>query len=67
MHHLQLLDDSDSQGYTYQLFSLAGKLLQGGRLSDNAEIDVRSFVSGIYFLKIENNLHQTQTVKFIKK
>ena len=65
--HLQLLDDSDSQGYTYQLFSLTGKLLQGGRLSDNAEIDVRSFVSGIYFLKIENRLHQTQTVKFIKK
>ena len=65
--HLQLLDNSDSQDYTYQLFSLTGKLLQGGRLFDNVEIDVRSFVSGIYFLKIENNLHQTQTVKFIKK
>ncbi|MBO7629048.1 MAG: T9SS type A sorting domain-containing protein, partial [Bacteroidales bacterium] len=65
--HLQLLDNSDNQGYTYQLLSLAGKLLQGGRLSDNTEIDVRSLVSGIYFLKIENNLHQTQTVKFIKQ
>ena len=65
--HLQLLDNSDTQGYTYQLLSLAGKLLQGGRLSDNTEIDVRSLVSGIYFLRIENSLHQTQTVKFIKK
>lgn len=65
--HLQLLDNSDNQGYTYQLLSLAGKLLQGGRLSDNTEIDVRSLVSGIYFLRIENSLHQTQTVKFIKK
>ena len=65
--HLQLPDNSDNQGYTYQLLSLAGKLLQGGRLSDNTEIDVRSLVSGIYFLRIENSLHQTQTVKFIKK
>lgn len=65
--HLQLLDNSDNQGYTYQLLSLAGKLLQGGRLSENTEIDVRSLVSGIYFLRIENSLHQTQTVKFIKK
>lgn len=65
--HVQILDNTEGMDYTYQLFSLTGKLLQGGRLSDNAEIDVRSLVSGVYFLKTENNLHQTQTVKFIKK
>ena len=66
--HVQILDDADSQCYTYQLFSLAGKLLQGGKLTDtNSEIDVRRFTSGVYFLRLENSLHQIQTVKFIKK
>lgn len=65
--HIQL-HDGESQDYTYQLFNLTGKLLQGGRLADNhAEIDVRSQTAGVYFLRIENSLHQTQTVKFIKK
>ena len=66
--HLQLSDDTNIQDYTYQLFSLTGKLLQGGRLSDNhVEIDVNHYVSGAYILKIENSLHQVQTFKFIKK
>ena len=65
--HVQLLDDPNMQDYTYQLFSLTGKLLQGGHLTDNSEIDVRKYTSGVYFLKIENSLHQIQTVKFIKK
>ena len=66
--HVQLLDGEESMDYTYQLYSLTGKLLQGGRLTvNNAEIDVRSLVSGVYFLKVENSLHQTQTVKFVKK
>ena len=65
--HIQL-SDGENQDYTYQLFNLTGKLLQGGRLADNhAEIDVRSQTAGVYFLKIENSLHQTQTIKFIKK
>ena len=65
--HIQLLNE-ENQDYTYQLFNLTGKLLQGGRLADNhAEIDVRSQTAGVYFLRIENSLHQTQTVKFIKK
>lgn len=66
--HVQLLDGTESLDYTYQLYSLTGKLLQGGRLTvDNAEVDVRSLVSGVYFLKIENSLRQKQTVKFIKR
>ena len=65
--HIQLLD-RDNQDYTYQLFTLTGKLLQGGRLTDNStEIDVRNQTAGVYFLRIENSLHQIQTVKFIKK
>lgn len=66
--HVQLQDDPNMQDYTYQLFNLTGKLLQGGPLTDNnSEIDVKNYASGIYFLKLENKLHQIQTVKFIKK
>ena len=66
--HIQVYDDTGNQYYTYQLFSLTGMLLQGGRLSDNhAEIDVRNYVSGAYILKIENGQHQSQTAKIIKK
>ena len=65
--HVQLLDEGN-RDYTYQLFNLNGKLLQGGHLTDNStEIDVRSLVSGVYLLRLENSLHQTQIVKFIKK
>jgi hypothetical protein len=65
--HIQVYNEEET-GYTYQLFSLSGKLLEGGRLSDNyAEIDVRNYVSGVYILKIENSQHQTQTTKIIKK
>jgi len=63
--HVQLSDDS--QEYTYQLFNLSGQLLQGGRLDNPAEIDVKHLVSGIYLLKVENNQHQSKTTKIIKK
>lgn len=66
--HVQLGDGTESQDYTYQLFSMNGKLLQGGRLSENfAEIDIRNYVSGVYILKIENRQHQVQVAKIIKK
>ena len=66
--HLQLSDETNFKDYTYQLFNLAGKLLQGGRLLDNhVEIDVNHYVSGVYMLRIEDSLHQVQTIKFIKK
>lgn len=66
--HVQLGDGTENQDYTYQLFTLNGKFLQGGRLTDNfAEIDVRNYVSGVYILKIENREHQVQVAKIIKK
>ena len=66
--HVQLGDGMESQDYTYQLFSMNGKLLQGGRLSENfAEIDIRNYISGVYILKIENRQHQVQVAKIIKK
>jgi len=58
----------DAQDYTYQLFSLTGKLLQGGRLVDSlSEIDMRNYVSGTYILRVESSDHQVQTAKIIKK
>ena len=64
--HIQM--DTDNNGCSYQLFDMTGKLLQGGRLTDNnSEIDVRNLVAGTYLLKVENSNHQTQTTKIVKK
>lgn len=63
---VQLSDDA--QGCTYQLYSLAGSLLQGGRLEDSlTEINLMHYVAGTYILKIEDKDHHVQTVKIIKK
>lgn len=65
--HVQF-SNVEEQSYTYQIYSLSGKLLQGGRLTDGyADIDVRDFVSGVYLLKIEDSQHRAQTTKIIKK
>jgi gingipain R len=66
--HIQM-DASDNNGSSsYQLFDMSGKLIQGGRLTDNiSEIDVRNLVAGTYLLKVENSNHQTQTTKIVKK
>ena len=64
--HIQM--DTDNNGCSYQLFDMSGKLLQGGRLTDNNdEIDVRNLVAGTYLLKVEDSNHQTQTTKIVKK
>lgn len=60
--------DDNGQDFTYQLFNIAGKLLQGGRLSGTpAEIDMRSCSPGVYLLKVEDNKHRVTTAKIIKK
>ena len=65
--HIQM-DASDNNSCSYQLFDLTGKLLQGGRLTDNnSEIDVRSLATGTYLLKVEDSNHQTHTTKIVKK
>ena len=62
------LNEENFQGCSYQLLSMSGKLLQGGPLSENnAEIDMKNYVAGVYILKIENRQHQIQTAKVIKK
>jgi hypothetical protein len=66
--HVQFSNLTEEQSYTYQIFSLSGKLLQGGRLMDGyADIDVRGFVSGVYLLKLEDSQHRIQTAKIVKK
>ena len=66
--HVQISELSGNQYYTYQLYDLAGKLMQGGRLTDNySEIDIRNLVTGTYLLKVEDSQHRAQTTKIIKK
>lgn len=64
--HMQLSDDT--QNYSYQLFNMNGKLLQGGQLFDNySDIDVRHLATGTYILKVEDKQHHIQTTKIIKQ
>jgi hypothetical protein len=65
--HIQM-DATDNRGNSYQLFDMSGKLIQGGRLTDNiSEIDIRSLVAGTYLLKVESSNRQAQTTKIVKK
>ena len=65
--HIQM-DATDNKGNSYQLFDMSGKLIQGGRLTDNiSEIDIRSLVAGTYLLKVESSNRQAQTTKIVKK
>jgi hypothetical protein len=66
--HVQISELSDSQYYSYQIFDMSGKLVQGGCLTDNlSEIDIKSLVSGTYLLKVETSQHNAQTTKIVKK
>lgn len=50
-----------------QIFDIRGQLLfEKYSVSNNVNIDVSNYNTGIYFLKISNN-HQQQNFKFIKK
>ena len=58
----------DAEEYTYRLFDLSGRLLQGGRLADNvSEINVTGYKSGTYILQVEDAQHHVQTAKIVKQ
>ena len=60
--------DSESQDYTFRIYDLNGRLLQGGRLTDNdTQISVNHYASGTYILQVEDSQHQIQTKKIVKK
>lgn len=66
--HVRMDGNIEGTPCVYRLFSMDGKLLQGGRLTDsNCEININNYNSGVYILEIEDNLHQTQSAKIIKK
>lgn len=47
---------------TYEIFNTEGKLVQKGSMNKNQKINVQSFPSGVYIIKLPN-----QTLKFIKE
>jgi len=58
----------EEQGYTYQLYDLNGRLLQGGRLTENDNIiNVSDYTAGTYILRVEDTQHRMQTAKIVKQ
>jgi hypothetical protein len=50
----------------YELFSIDGKFLSKGALDNDSSIDVNHLTSGIYLVKLFNEIGQIQTMKFSK-
>tara|TARA_R110002096_G_C14409914_1_gene708183 strand:+ start:87 stop:857 length:771 start_codon:yes stop_codon:yes gene_type:complete len=46
----------------YRIFGVLGAEIKNGIVSENEQIDIRSFTNGLYFLKFENG----NTLKFLK-
>ena len=66
--YIHVAIDNDGQDYTFRIFDLNGRLLQGGRLTDNdTQISVSHYTSGTYILQVEDNQHHIQTKKIVKK
>jgi hypothetical protein len=66
--YIHVVTNDEEQGYTFRLYDLNGKLLQGGRIEGNqTDINVINYSSGIYILNVENRQHQIQTAKIVKK
>jgi len=66
--YIHVVTNDEEQGYSFLLYDLNGKLLQGGRIEGNQTyINVSNYPSGIYILNIENRQHQIQTAKIVKK
>lgn len=67
-NYIHVAIDNDGQDYTFRIFDLNGRLLQGGRLTDNdTQISVSHYTSGTYILQVEDNQHHIQTKKIVKK
>ena len=47
----------------YIIYNAIGAEISSGVISNNEKIDIKTFVNGLYFLKLKNE----NTIKFIKK
>ena len=64
--HLNLLINQSVSELQYQIYSIDGKLINQAFLRSDS-IEVEEFNSGLYFIRFSNELHQTQTIRFIKE
>ena len=66
--YIHVATEGEGQDYTFRLYDLNGRLLQGGRLMDNeTEISVSRYAAGTYILQVEDAQHRVQTAKIVKK
>jgi hypothetical protein len=53
---------------TYEVYDMVGKQLQADKIAiGTSNLDLSQYNSGIYFLKVTNELNQTKTIKLIKQ
>jgi hypothetical protein len=64
-----VIDNQLTDGLNYQLFDMNGKLLESNVISSNeTKIEMKSYVSSTYFIKINNvNNKEIKNFKVIKK
>ena len=53
--------------FSYSIFTIEGKQIAKGKLSENYVINVEGLNSGMYFLAITSNHNYRQTLKFVKQ
>ena len=59
---LQITNYELREDTEYQIFSVVGQVVMQGQLGHEGQVDVSALASGIYFLKVNN-----QVIKFIKE
>lgn len=62
------LSESYSSNFSYQLYDMQGKLLQTKKLtSKTTQINMSSYVTSVYFVKVMQDNKEIKTFKIIKK
>jgi len=51
------------ENYNYRIYNILGTEIKKGIISNQENIDIKSFTNGLYFLKLDNG----NTIKFIKE
>ena len=60
------LNDTSSSTYELEIIDMLGKKVYGAEIQKTAQIDVSSFATGTYLVKLSSN-SQTTTVRFVKQ
>lgn len=51
------------KSYNYTIFTIDGKEILNGKLTENKKIDIQSLIPGIYFIKVNDNSNSKRFIK----